>query len=510
MRVTLLAVLILLLSSCKKNEDDVLILEIPEQEMLQNPIGVRLNPNGITPLAAEVTFQSHDSSTVEVMVDGAIPLSFQIDQATTDHQFALVGLYPDTLNQVYFKITNDKGQFFQDTLEILTSPLPDHFPSIEIVQANPNLMEPGMNLCEFNIGDNGKLKTQPILFDHQGFIRWYIDLGFTEGWTAPLNKLQNGNLVFARGHHFYEYDWLGKQINQWTHWGFFQHHDLIEIPNGNFIIPVSQDGLDSGLDQIIEIDRATSTVIRQWDLREVLDVDRFDLLWQSWDWIHVNSVWYDERDEGLLISGRNQGIFKVSKENELLWILAPHKGWGKAGVDGNGHLTADYLLTAIDDNGFPYESDIQEGISSADSFDWSWGQHAASFLPNGHILIFDNGWKRHFEHAGQSGISRAVEYAIDLDARTVQQVWAYGKDRNQETFSENISNVIDLPQTGNRLFCPGNIQQPGLVAAKVVEVTFPGQEVVFEANIRFKNTFSTGSGWGHTDLVYRSKRMLMY
>ena len=100
--------------------------------------------------------------------------------------------------------------------------------------------------------------------------------------------------------------------------------------------------------------------------------------------------------------------------------------------------------------------------------------------------MFDNGWKRNFEHAGQEGHSRAVEYKIDLENKTVQQVWQYGKQRNVATFSQNISNVEYLPETRNRLFCPGNIHQPELIGGKIIELTYPDGNVVFEANVRFK------------------------
>lgn len=509
-RIFLITLLSILLITCKKGDDEILILSLDESEILHSPISIVLNPYGITPLAALVSFESLEPTTVEVHVNGAVPIDFKIEDASKIHQFPLLGLYPDTTNRVFITIINENEQYFRDTLEVATPPLPDHLPTIEILKADPNVMEPGMTLCELNIGGNGKLRTQPILFDHQGNIRWYIDLSFTDGWTAPLKRLQNGNLVFARGHHIFEYNWVGKEINKWTNWDYFQHHDLIEIPNGNFIIPVSQTGIGTGLDQIIEVDRATGDVIRQWDLREILDVDRFDLLWQSFDWVHVNSVWYDERDESLLVSGRNQGVFKVSKENELQWILAPHRGWGQAGVNGDGPRTADFLLTAIDGIQNFYNEDIQNGMERATFFDWPWGQHSAQLLDNGHVLLFDNGWKRYFENAGQQGHSRAVEYQVDEFNKTVRQIWEYGKDRHQETFSENISSVSHLPQTFNRLFCPGNIHNAELIGGKVVEITIPRNTVVFEANIHYKNNFSNGSGWGNADLIYRSERLELY
>jgi hypothetical protein len=47
------------------------------------------------------------------------------------------------------------------------------------------------------------------------------------------------------------------------------------------------------------------------------------------------------------------------------------------------------------------------------------GQHTARVLPNGHLLIFDNGWM----HSPPA--SRAVEYAIDTVSKTATMVWQY-------------------------------------------------------------------------------------
>ena len=81
------------------------ILELTESEMLLQPIQVVLNPNEITPLAAEVSFQSFDSTTVEIEVDGSVPLSFKHDQASSDHKIPIIGLYPDHTNTIFIKIS---------------------------------------------------------------------------------------------------------------------------------------------------------------------------------------------------------------------------------------------------------------------------------------------------------------------------------------------------------------------------------------------------------------------
>ena len=94
--------------------------------------------------------------------------------------------------------------------------------------------------------------------------------------------------------------------------------------------------------------------------------------------------------------GPDAGSGKGKPQNELVWIMAPHKGWGKAGINGDGFETSDYLLTAVDANGDPYPQNVQDGLVADPNFDWTWGQHASMLLPDGNLFVFDNGYNRHF------------------------------------------------------------------------------------------------------------------
>ncbi len=127
-------------------------------------------------------------------------------------------------------------------------------------------------------------------------------------------------------------------------------------------------------------------------------------------------------------------------------------------------------------------------------------------LPNGNLFVFDNGLNRRF--GGPPSFSRGVEYEIDSEAMTVRQVWAFGGERGVEYYSP-ISDVDHLSATSNRLIMPGIIfgESP---SAFVTEVTEAG-EVIFDAEVRFRNSLGTGMfSWGQFDLVYRSERIALY
>ncbi len=467
-------------------------------------VSVELNPFNIAPLSAQVVFESDRPVTVEIEVTGSVPVSYKLDQFNETHAVPIIGLYANSINQVTLKLVDEYENFGIKVFEIETTRLPVFFPDIEINIADESLMQPGMNLSEFNLNSGPDADSYPFLFDRNGDVRWFLNLSHFSKTSFPIEPMPGGNLLVGQGDNLYEYSMMGKKINAIGLANYTQHHEVHQMHNGNFLVAVSRNDLNTRNDFVIEIN-ANGSLITEWDLREVLDVDRFELSANPGDWFHMNAIWYSEADDCIVVSGRTQGIVKLNRQNELLWILAPHKGWGQAGENGDGPETSDYLLTAIDQGGMSYDSLVQVGVESHPDFDWPWGQHACMLSANGNLMLFDNGFSRNFFPSNNS-YSRMVEYQIDEIAKTVNQVGQYGRERGVETFSDIVSDVDVLPN-GNRLMAPGNIEIGGQEFAKIIEVNELGN-VVFEATITFKNLYADGTP-NHSgfDIQYRAERL---
>lgn len=487
--------------------------QVPIAELLSSAIILKKNPHGIAPLTAMVTLSTTVPTHVAVEVLGDEPAIHEFKDLATDHSLPVLGLYPGVENTVVIRLTIPDSVYAADTLRFATPALPSFFPTVDIVTADQNQMELGWTMSALSIGEAGVFRPYPIMFDSNGDIRWYLDLSFINNPTVTAERLANGNILAGDARLLYEYDMLGTEVNRWDLTPYRIHHDVVEKPDGNLIIAVDKDGLETIEDHMIEIDRTSGAVITEWDLREVLDIDRFEYQLNERDWLHVNAVVYDPADDALIISGRNQGVIKVTRNNELVWIIAPHVGWGQAGLDGDGHETSDFLLTAVNTNGTPYSDAVQLGDEEPDDFGWPWGQHAPVFLPNGNLFLFDNGNNRLFSQNGPF-YSRGTEYTIHESAMTIEQVWQYGKERGEEFYSFIISDVDYLPTTGNRLIMPGlanfSFSDPSGSYALVTELANGSTQVVFEAKISFKNLLSTGTGFGQFDIVYRSQRLPLY
>lgn len=479
-------------------------------------IETQLNPNKITPLSAILRIQTAVPSTIAVKVLGDIPVEQTFTSPDTLFEVPVLGLYPDQSNKVQVTFTYEGGQEVVIT-QIQTPKIPAYFPGIRVNELVREKMEPGMHVMDLHFANFGKFRSYPILFDDNGVIRWYLDLSFHGAMTGPFQKIKNGNILVAGRNTIYEFDMLGKQISK-THIdsNYGIHHDVLELPNGDLLLCVGKrdayikkEGkrVLSDSDFMIHFNRKTATIVKEWDLAKHLDVNRDDLnLFREGDWLHMNALEFDPRDSTIIVSARNQGLVKVSWNDELKWIMAPKQNWGISGRNGQGYETLPYLLTAIDQTRNPYSKEVQMGIKSPEDFDFPWGPHAPMLLPNGHLIVFDNGPFRNYNN--ENNYSRAVAYEIDETAKTVRQVWQYGKNRGEKLFSSIVSDVDFLPTTKNILMTSGFISPANIHRAKVVEIVPETNQVVFEATLFFRSTNKgKESGWGQTDILYRSERM---
>lgn len=491
---------------------------LPLYYYLEKSAEIVANPSGIAPLTAEISFTAPAVLNAQLTITGEEPVQKSWPGLSGEVSLPVLGLYPDTANKVVLSLNGVNRPVASDTFFVETEALPSFFPEIRIDQIQEEEMEPGMHFSELHIGNAGAFNSYPIIFDNSGTVRWYVDFSEHGRITWPLQFNEDLSFYAVHGVTLNEWDMLGNELKELIVPRNDMHHEVIKLPKGNYLIAVSKrntpflddDNIerDSVEDFIIEIDGTTGEILTEWDMGEILDVDRTDIVDpNNGDWFHMNAIWYDDRDRSLIISGRNQGLVKVNWDNELQWILAPHKGWGNAGRFGEGPDTIPYLLTAVDASGTAYSADIQNGENTHPDFSWVWGQHAPMILPDGNLLVFDNGTNRNF--GSSSNYSMASEYSINEENMTVERVWTYGKERGSEMFSNIISDVDLLPETGNRLFSPGYItSSPN--QARITELTYPDNRVVFEATLLFKDALATGQGWGNIDISYRAERIQLY
>ena len=387
---------------------------------------ILVDPFGTAPLSALLWVTLPVETGISIRVHGqdgmASDWELPAGEYTALHARPIVGLYPDTTNQVTLSLTRRDGTVRRSkTLTLLTGPLPAGVP--KFVVRTPYAVP------ERNVGFlvNYRPLYYPLLADAFGKVRWML-VSPEAGERRGMQQLANGLFGYAsiRDNAIRVYSWDGLLLQDlplpapWER----PHHDVFELPNGNLLVTVEETGAATIGDIIIEMDRASGQVVQVWDLKDALPQDYVDLYLDPRDWVHVNGVVYDARDDAIIISARPFGIIKLTRDNQVVWVLG-RPGW---------------------------PADLQARVLSlAPGSETVWGQHAPELTPNGNVMVFDNGFGRDYGAAPQ--FSRMVEFAIDEANLTATQVFEYGRDR-PELFSPIVSDV-DTLASGNRLMVSG-------------------------------------------------------
>ena len=288
----------------------------------------------------------------------------------------------------------------------------------------------------------------PLLIDMEGKV--------VHQWRTPLPAhyaylLPNGNLLalcktpgsamrirvwqLVGAGAVMEIDWDGKVL--WEVRDPDHHHDARLIRNGNVLmlcieevppdlaakvrggLPGSEHGGVMYSDKVVEMTKE-GAVVWEWHAWQHLDPEVDRITPQDWreEWTHANAV--EELPEGdILVSFRNISTIAIieRRTGKIRWRLGP------------------------------------EVLAQ---------QHHPTLLPNGNILVFDNGTHR---------VNNPFTFSrvLEIDPATKRIVWSYQDQPIFNFYSPYESSAQRLPN-GNTFICEG-------VFGRLFEVTPEGQVV---------------------------------
>lgn len=466
----------------QSDEEDEITKKYSDGEYtLQSPL-VILNPYELSPLTALVMFETVEKVYVGVKVIGKDEYSsveYLFEEKNNIHQIPILGLYANYENKVVLTIYDDSGEVTSEELTIYTDVLEeDMLVSVELITSEPENMVDGFTFLTAN-------NNYPIAIDSNGEIRWVL----YQINKQVLTRLSNGNLLVSVPPDYtglYEIDLLGKIYAYYTSDNYI-HHDVVELPWGNLL--VTSNMTDSVEDKLVEIDRVSGEIIHEIDLNVALNKDRFNPGNEK-DWLHVNSIWYDNSDHTIIVSSRYQGVFKVEYDSgKLVWITSLEEE-----------------LEGIE-NEFLYPKDRE-------NFKPPTSQHAAMIMPDQDdddstvdMMLFDNNLSSLGmpEYEDDSKYSRIVQYRIDEKNNTIEEIWSFGEELGEDYFCTAVSDADYLGNNhvigtfGNRT---NTIEERGGLnnVGNVLEVIRYSDEVLFEVEITFPDN----------SLLYRAERMSLY
>ena len=307
-----------------------------------------------------------------------------------------------------------------------------------------------------------------VFLDEAGEIVWYHAHDPAEGFTerfdpVPVNAIEqkpNGNLIYVNSWCcITEITPLGEVVGQLVAGdeAGTPHHDFVLLDDGRILYPsremtVFDDSANGGdakasafADKLRIWDPESGRVEQVWDSRDFWDIAAAD----QWDirrsvsrasissWTNLNSVNLGPQGNFILSSRHRQQIISVAADFQTIeWQLS-----------GPG---SSYR--------FPNPNDR------------FYTQHDATQLPNGNILLFDNGYRRPASEGGK--YSRAIEIRLDDESRSAVKAWEHRAD--PDIFSPIVSGAVRLGN-GNTLINFGSREEHDQPMA-VLEVDPQGNE----------------------------------
>jgi len=472
------------------------VIEADIAAHLLNTLGAVVTMTSDTPGTPTVhaTAEDHAITIPPTGITGSIP--------GTSFDAVLLGMYPSTEYTVAITWTTPAGDTTDAAALIWTTPaLPDDAPAPEVLVSKPEQMSPGVTLfavTSINSEASGPPPSDIFMLDSAGAIVGHIrppfrvsDLRQTFSGTLLAQDSTKGGVEWGL-HGEVLHAWTGQELGIET-----MHHEIFELEDGSLAtlgsIAQSVGGYPDNAtydvvgDRVVTFSRA-GELLSQFNVFDVLDPYRYgnDFFINYWhktyselfepkDWTHGNGVIHDPSDDTLVVSYRHQdGIFKHNRQTgELIWVLG-----------------ADLPFTAGDDD-WPFLELIGGGTLPSH-------MHAPQLTPGGTLMLFDN--------RNDLGQSRTVEYAIDAEAMTAEQIWEYiDPEHDPPLFSRSVSDA-DLLPGGTVLVTHGANrmgQSPNAVFwALITEVTHDANKTkVFEVRIQSQEPPPL------SHRVYRSERI---
>lgn len=363
---------------------------------------------------------------IEVSGEKADTLNYNVTEATKINEknnilkIPIKYLIAGKVSDILINITKKNNKTFRKKIRIKTDiskKLKKHIPIVEVKKSQKikNRLYFFMLWLPLNPSHlNKEVKTFPILMDSQCNIRSFLNEQIKNKilklQPVSENKIESFHITTER------YPIFIKEKNVLFNFATNEKNTTVT-------------------DYILEINAKDNKIIKKLNLCNILDQNRLifndenTFVKQNFrDWLHPNSILYDNRDQSLIISSRYQGLFKIGTDGKLKWILSTHKDWK--------NKYKNFLLNAINEKNELLEKDIQNGLkyykNNNYEFEWPSGQHCVTFTKDKDLLIFDNGISRDYTN---QKYSRAVIYKIDEQNMTVKQVWQYGKEIQDKFFS---------------------------------------------------------------------------
>ena len=425
------------------------IAERDEEPRTIDNIYVKDDPYATNTRSLYVYFTTEQPATVSytVTAEGYPDFSADayegVDEATTEHEFLVLGLLPDLTNTITLTITDETGDTTERVIER---------EGLGLLGTEEVRLEQPVQPAEGTDLGNGLYAILGNDSDDQDFMFYYDANGVLRG-EVPILFYRSHRLLFdddglmwfsASTEKMAAMDRLGRLVKILDLGDrYILHHDYAFDADQNLVLLATELNRSDGCvqDQIVKLDTDTGKVTPLLDMGDMFPeykmstdhagIDESDLsATGKWDWIHFNTIQMLPDGSALLSARETSTIIKID--------------------DLEGTPTLDYMIGEPSVwAGTPQEDDF---LTKVGDFPDTGGQHSVTYvddpaLPDGqyYLYMFDNNYglaqtRPDFDWTVIDGI--VTKYSIATEG-AYSQYRRYLVDENAGTYTE--VNAFDVP-----------------------------------------------------------------
>lgn len=307
-------------------------------------IGVLINPFRFAPKSAVLLFYSPDPVRVELRLMSGKGNSIYTDDISLKdyHRISVTGL-ENGKNEIVLSLYDKDGNYLVTRSVFITLHNIDDEADNPIVKselkmqsAYQRIFVTGGSTDPFVINSNGSLFHVNHFAEAQ--TAYYGVYPFEPGrFLWAVRKINAPSFANPHSALSYEMDFMGR-IYKTYHLKKGIHHFVHLMPNGNLVtfsnsMEAYGDKIKEGHmeDIIVELDRQTGKTVRTIYLKDLFGTEHADMV----DWVHGNSLEYNEEEDTMLICMRN--IHTMAKirwsTGELIWFISMPELWENSDID---------------------------------------------------------------------------------------------------------------------------------------------------------------------------------
>ena len=325
-----------------------------------------------------------------------------------------------------------------------------------------------------------------VAIDGEGYIIWYYS-GLSDEEPYVMDRRDDGNIVYLAGGKrvvakgLVEITPIGQELHRLEDIcppNGPIHHEVSILDDGR-VMYLSRDVLRPGFGHPPVPQEGDTIGI--WDPRD----DSNQIVWNIFDFIPMSHRVSPDSDSTLPDQFMWGGCDRDPSVQDWSHGNSVKEAWDGTVIISLRHLDQ---IIAIDED---FQSIKWRLGGPGSDFDFPdqrdrfYHQHTASLLPNGNVLLFDNGNGRPRSEGGE--YSRALELQLDFESMIAIKAWEF---RNEPDIFSDCCSIVHRLDNGNSLILFGINSSPVCCRPFTIIETNPVGEIVWSVDHRSPGKFS--------------------